>query len=384
VFKLKLYKVIIILFLLAAAFKLNACAGDSTAGGAAASDDEIKDKIAQMLIMGFRGAEAGEESPIVKTMKTHAIGGVILFNYDVPSKSSPRNITGAAQTAALIASLKKHSKKPLFVSIDLEGGRVNRLKPEYGFAAFPSAQAMGNKNDPAYTMAVSESIAVEISGLGFNVNFAPVADVNINPANPVIGALERSFSGSAEVVAVHAKAFIEGHKKYGILNSLKHFPGHGSSTADSHLGMADVTATYNDAELIPYAELIKTRSMDMVMTAHIINRNIDPLYPATLSSKYIKGILRGRLGFDGIVVSDDMHMAAISAHYGYEDSLVRAVNAGCDMLIISNNNAFFDENACEKAVAAIFTAVKKGAIPYSAIIDSFERIIRLKNKYSIK
>ncbi len=382
-FKLTLYRIIVISFLLAAALKLNACAGDSF-NGVLLSDEELKDRISQMLIMGFRGTEAGEESPIVKTMKTHAIGGLILFNYDVPSKSSPRNISGAAQTAALIASLKKYSKKPLFVSVDLEGGRVNRLKPEYGFASFPSAQAMGDKNDLSYTRSVSESIAVEISGLGFNVNFAPVVDVNVNPANPVIGAIERSFSDSAEVVALHAKAFIEGHKKYDIINSLKHFPGHGSSSADSHLGMADVTATYKDIELIPYARLIKTGAMDMVMTAHIIDRNIDPLYPATLSSKYIKGILRGRFGFNGVVVSDDMHMAAISAHYGYEESLVRAVNAGCDMLIISNNNAFFDENACEKAVAAIFSAVKKGDIPYLTIINSYDRIMKLKSKYSVK
>ncbi len=375
-------KFIPVIILLALSIKLAACAGDADSRWLL-TDDELKDKIAQMLIMGFRGTEATEESAIVKTLKAHAIGGVILFNYDVPSKSSPRNIVGPAQTSALISSLKKYSRKPLFVAVDLEGGRVNRLKPEYGFADFPSAQALGEKNDVAYTRAVSESIAVEISALGFNINFAPVADVNVNPKNPVIGALGRSFSANAETVALHCESFIAGHKSLGIINSLKHFPGHGSSTADSHLGMADVTATYKDIELIPYDKLVKNGEMDMVMTAHIINRNIDPVYPATLSSKYIKGILRTRLGFKGIVVSDDMHMAAISANYGYEEALVRAVNAGCDLLIISNNNSFFDDNACEKAVEAIFKAVRRGEIPQSAITESYERIIAMKNKYAI-
>ena len=374
------FKSALAVFLLALSFSACVTSGEESQS---ISDAELKSKIAQMLIIGFRGTEATSESYITTAVKAINPGGIILFDHDVASKSYPRNITGPAQTAKLISDLKKYFTTAPLIAVDLEGGRVNRLKAKYGFADFPSAQSLGEKNDPLETRTVSESIAVELSSLGINMNFAPVVDVNINPQNPVIGALGRSFSDSAEVVTAHAKAFIEGHLAHKVINSLKHFPGHGSSTADSHLGMADVTATYKDIELIPYKELIKAGLVDMIMSAHIMNRNIDPNYPATLSPKFLTDKLRGELEFNGVAVSDDMNIAAISSYYGFEDSLVLAINAGCDLLIVSNNGAAYDETLPYRALDAIYKAVKNGRIKLSSILISNERIKTLKKKYGI-
>ena len=348
--------------------------------GLCKSDKELKQQIGQMLLIGFRGTEITENSYIVKTMNDLNISGVILFDYDVPSKSFPRNITSPEQTKNLIADLKKFSHSPLFVAVDAEGGLVNRLKEKYGFIAVPSPQELGEQDNPKHTKEISTTLARQLSDLGFNVNFAPVVDVNVNPENPVIGGIERSFSSNPDKVIEQASAFIVAHREQGVLTALKHFPGHGSSQSDSHLGMVDVTNTYQDKELIPFQKLIEQENADMVMTAHIINRNIDTEYPATLSPLFLQNILREQLKFNGVIVSDDMQMGAITEHYGFEDALIRAINAGCDLLIISNNGKIYNEQAPHKARDIIFQAVKDNKIPRDTIIQSFIRIQALKSK----
>jgi len=164
------------------------------------------------------------------------------------------------------------------------------------------------------------------------------------------------------------------------LTALKHFPGHGSSSSDSHLALPDITQTYEKQELAPYEELIKNGGADSIMTAHVINRNIDPEYPATLSEKFINGILRQDLKFDGVVFSDDMQMGAIINHYGFEDAIIRAINAGCDILIFSNNGGEYDDFVAKRARDAILNAVKEGLISESRINESYARIIKLKEK----
>ncbi|HQL41991.1 MAG TPA: glycoside hydrolase family 3 N-terminal domain-containing protein, partial [Candidatus Omnitrophota bacterium] len=268
------------------------------------TEKKLRSDIGQMLIIGFRGTEVSEGSFIVKAIRELNIGGVILFDIDGPTKSFPRNIVNAQQVSALIAGLKKNAKTPLIVAVDAEGGGVNRLKPDYGFIAMPGAQELGGRDDLALTRRISGELASQLSQLGFNVNFAPCVDLGVNLDNPVIARMGRSFSADAETVVRHAAAFIKGQKDHGILTAIKHFPGHGSSQQDSHKGLTDVTATYKANELIPYQELIKDGIVDMVMTAHIINKNIDDRYPATLSGRYIQEILRERLGFQGVVVSD--------------------------------------------------------------------------------
>lgn len=331
-------------------------------------------------MIGFRGTQAPADSYIAKSIVDINLGGVILFDYDVPSKSRLRNITDPEQTKKLVSDLKSYSvKEPLLVAIDAEGGFVNRLKPSLGFTDIPSAQKIGEKG----TAAALESywiLAKQLSELGFNINFGPVVDVNINPKNPVIGGLERSYSRDPEKIAPLARAFVAAHRSFGIITSLKHFPGHGSSDNDSHLGLADVTSTYQQSELLPYEQLINDNAVDSVMTAHIINRAIDPIYPATLSPQFIQNILRQKLGFDGVIFSDDMQMGAIVDNYGFEDATVHAINAGCDILVFSNNGNNYDETVPYRARDIIFKAITDGRISEETVNQSYQRIMKLKEK----
>jgi len=346
------------------------------------NDEELKNKIGQMIMIGFRGTEAADDSYVANVIKNLKIGGVVLFDYDAPSKSFPRNIVNPEQTKKLIFDLQSFSSVPLFAAVDAEGGSINRLKEEYGFSDVLSAEKIGGGIET--TISESGKLALELKELGFNMNFAPVVDVNVNPGNPVIGALGRSFSSDPEKVAEHAAAFIKEHNKLNIITAAKHFPGHGSSASDTHLGAADVTDTYKDEELIPYKELQKAGLLDAAMTAHIVNRNVDKNYPATLSPDFIQKILRQEIGFKGVVISDDMQMDAIADNYGFEDAVVRAVNAGVDIVLISNNGtAEYDEQLPYKTRDIIYRAVKDGKISRERILESYNRIYNLKIKYKI-
>ncbi|MDD4073910.1 MAG: glycoside hydrolase family 3 protein [Candidatus Pacebacteria bacterium] len=346
-------------------------------------ENNLKEKIGQMLIIGFRGTEANNNSYIIKTIKELNIGGVILFDRDNPSKGEiQRNIINVEQTKKLITNIK-NSSSDIFISIDAEGGYVNRLKTKYGFENIPSAEELG-KLSAEEVKSHSLSLGKTLKNIGINMDFAPVVDVNINPMNPVIRYLERSFSEDPEKVYEYSSAFIEGLHENEIISAIKHFPGHGSSEDDSHLGVVDITETYNEIELIPYRRLIEDGYSDIVMTAHIFNKNIDADNPATLSSKFLKDILRNELGFNGVIISDDMQMGAIVNNYGYAEAIIKAVNAGCDMLIISNNGDEYNESAPREAVDAIFNAVKNGKISEEQINESYNRIQKLKENYGIK
>ncbi len=346
-------------------------------------DQLLKDQIGQMFIVGFRGLEATEDSYIVKAIKDLNLGGIILFDYDTANKSSVRNISASNQVKKLISDIKTLTKKSLLVAVDAEGGYVNRLKTKYGYITIPSALEMGTKNDVKETEKIGADLGKQLSELGFNMDFAPVLDVNVNPTNPVIGNLERSFSDNPDIVVSQAEAFIKGLHQYNIITAAKHFPGHGSSQSDSHKGLVDVTNTYQQKELIPYEKLIKNNQLDLVMTAHIVNTKIDPEYPATLSPLFLQNILRNQLKFQGVIVSDDMQMGAISQNYGFSESVVKAVIAGCDLLIISNNASVFDSLAPYTAQEAIFKAVKQGQISATRIQESYDRIKNLKEKFKI-
>ncbi len=343
----------------------------------------LNQMIGEMIILGFRGTEIDSSSDIVRDINEYNIGGIILFDYDVPSKSSPRNIESPQQTKQLIKDIKELTRSDLLIAVDAEGGYVNRLKTEYGFVQIESAQEMGESN-PRDTYTKALPLGEELDFLGFNLNFAPVVDVNINKDNPVIGSLERSFSDDPVKVYQHAGYFIDAMHKYNIITAIKHFPGHGSSAEDSHLGLVDVTDTYNEeTELFPYRKLIEDGKTDIIMTAHIMNINIDPDNPATLSSIFLQDILRDKLNYEGAVVSDDMQMGAIADHFGFEEAITGAINAGCDLLILSNNGREYDEDIAQKAVGAINKAVREGKITEEEINSSYKRIKQLKEKYGI-
>jgi len=256
---------------------------------------------------------------------------------------------------------------------------VCRLRPSRGFPETMPAQYLGQANDLSLTNREALKIAKTLSKAGINLNLAPVVDLNINPDNPVIGKLERSFSADPEIVTNHTEEFIKAHREIGILCALKHFPGHGSSTQDSHKGLTDITKTWTERELVPYQELIVQDLADIIMTAHVYNAELDHRYPATLSKAIITGILRDRLNYDGVVISDDMQMGAIADHYGFETAIELTLKAGVDIILIGNNSEY-DETAAARAVNVIKKMVSSGRISPDRVNQSYLRIQRLKQK----
>ncbi len=346
-------------------------------------ETSLDTKIGQMLMVGFRGMQIEEEGPFAKDVKKYHLGGVVLFDYDVPRDTAYRNISSPSQVKKLTADLQKLSNIPLFISIDQEGGKVNRLKSRYGFPPSVSAEQLGRINDPDTTRIQARRTARQLSRLGINTNLAPVVDLNINPDNPIIGGIGRSFSPDPQIVSRHAMTYIRTVHSYGIITTLKHFPGHGSSIGDSHLGVVDVTHTWSRKELIPYRNIIQNGLADMVMTAHIFNARLDPTYPATLSKPTIEGILRDSLHFEGVVMSDDLQMKAIRSEYGLKETIRQAIRAGVDILVFANNT-IYDPAIAQKAHSTIKELLEKGVITPNRIEQSYNRIMALKEEYLIK
>lgn len=344
----------------------------------------LRKKIAQMLIVGFRGMELNSSEPIYDLITKENIGGVILFDYDVPSKKAERNIKDPDQLRKLCTDLQKAGENRLFISIDQEGGKVGRLKESYSFPPTVSQQYLGDNNNPKLTAEWSARTATTLKSLGINLNFVPSVDLNINPDCPIIGKLERSFSSDPQIVINNAKIVIEEYRKQGILTAIKHFPGHGSSTADTHNGIVDVSSTYSDQELIPFRELIKEGVVDIVMTSHVFNSNFDEKYPATMSYNTLTNKLRVQMGFNGIIVSDDMSMGAMAKEYDLATCFEKAINAGVDMFIISNNGEKYDETITYKAIDTIFQLVKEGKVSEKKIVESWAKIQKLKVKWDIR
>ena len=337
----------------------------------------LERKLAQMLLLGFPGETIEQGSPIDDAIKLYGVGGVVLFDNNIDLGVTNRNITGPEQLKRLTESLNSSSATPLLIAVDQEGGIVARLKDRYGFPSSVSAQYIGEQNDLGLTASSAESMAATLSEYGFNLNLAPVVDLKTNPDNPVIAFKQRSFSANPTLVSSHAAEFIRSHHRQHIYTCLKHFPGHGSSRDDSHLGLVDVTSYWSEEELIPYQNLINQRLCDMVMTAHTFNSRIDPDYPATLSKATIDGLLRKRLGFDGVVVSDDLNMGAIVKHYSYETAVEKAINAGVDLLIVANDKAY-SPDIMPRSIELLVKMVEQDKISRERIDQACGRIMALK------
>jgi beta-N-acetylhexosaminidase len=342
---------------------------------------DIDKKIGQMILVGFRGLDVNDSSPIVRDIRKYQIGSIILFDYDVELKSPVRNIESAKQIKTLVDKLQKYSSTPLFVTIDQEGGKVNRLKEKFGFPPTVSAQYLGKTNNYDTTTKYALQCAKTLKSVGVNLDFAPCVDLNTNPDNPVIGKKERSFSENPKIVARHSEIFLNAFKRNKIFGTLKHFPGHGSSKDDSHLGFVDVSDTWTKEELLPYAELIKKGKCDFIMTAHIFNSKLDDKLPATLSKKVLTGILRDSLKFKGVIFSDDMQMKAIADHYGLETAIENAIIAGVDILTFANN-VTYDENIVPKIVTIIKKMIEDKKITPERIDESYKRIMKMKKQLS--
>jgi beta-N-acetylhexosaminidase len=348
----------------------------------AVQPDSLAIKIGQMLMVGFRGLTVADAPEIAADITERRIGGVVLFEYDVPSRTPLRNISTPEQLSRLTKELQKLSVIPLFIAIDQEGGKVNRLKPARGFPFSVSAQYLGQLNNPDSTRSAALQSARTLKTLHIGMNLAPVADLNSNPANPVIGKLERSFSADPSVVTTNIRLTCDAYRAEGIIPVLKHFPGHGSSTTDTHRDFTDITLSWSDKELEPYRAMIASGYCDAIMTAHVFNANLDPIYPATLSKATIDGLLRGKLGFKGVIISDDMQMRAIADHYGLETAIRLAIDAGVDILLFANNTAC-DPAITEKATGVIESLLARNIITPERIEQSYCRIMELKQRYRL-
>jgi len=373
-------RILLVLTIGAALALLAGCAGGpGLAPAPTPADVSLDVKIGQMIMVGFRGLDVNDNSPIVRDIFDRHIGGVILFDYDVPANIPIRNIESPAQLKRLTAKLQAASPIPLLIAIDQEGGKVCRLKQSAGFPPTLSAQYLGSINDLSPTRRHAARTAKILAHLGINLNLAPVVDLNINTDNPIIGRLGRSFSADPQVVTAHAAEFIKAHHEHSVLCALKHFPGHGSSTGDSHLGLTDITDTWSSDELIPYEILIREGLADVIMTAHVYNANLDPELPATLSKSILTGLLRKQLHYDGVIISDCMQMRAITDHYGFEAALRAAIEAGVDIILIANNSVF-NEDAASRAIAIIKKLIEEGKITPQRINQSYRRIKKVKQR----
>ena len=327
--------------------------------------------IGQMIVVGFVGTEPLALN-VLQTRQQIAqgrIGGVMLLG---------RNVSNEARTRRLIASLKTAARDlPILVAVDQEGGRVARLRWHTGVTPFPSAAHVAQSLEPGKAAALYERGARDLASWGFNLNFGPVADVNVNPLSPAIGRLGRSFSSEPERVARYARAFVHGHRRAGVLTALKHFPGHGSSNGDSHHGTTDITATWSTQELLPFADLIATGHADIVMTGHLLHRGYEAALPATLSHRIVTGLLREELGFDGVVIADDLQMGAVRRHFSEEAASVAAIRAGVDVLLFSRDRVV-DPTLVERVTAAVAQAARKDPRLRERVRQSFQRIVALK------
>lgn len=328
----------------------------------------LEEKLGQLFICGFHSREPDEQ--IQTLVGRYHVGGIVYFR---------RNIKSAVQLADLSQSLQQlarcHQEVPLFISIDQEGGMVARLDHE-GMSRIPGNMALGAANDPALTEEVAVLAAREMRALGINFNFAPCVDVNNNPANPVIGV--RSFGEQPELAAVHGTAAIHGYQREGVIATAKHFPGHGDTEVDSHLGLASVPhdrKRLQQVELLPFRAAIEA-GVDAIMTAHVIFPAFEPKeIPATLSRRVLTDLLRGELGYDGVIVTDCLEMQAIAHHFGVGEGAVRALEAGADLVLVSHTLA--DQVA---AIEAVTAAVRSGRISVEQINRSVERVLALKQR----
>ena len=333
----------------------------------------LEAKIGQMIMVGFRGAAPDDEwvETVKRQIAEGKLGGVMHLGYNIGDKAATVAINRAFSAAS--------PELPPLIAVDQEGGRVARLTPAHGFSATPSARDIAATLDPRGARAAYAQMAAGLTEWGFNVNFGPVADVDVNPDNPIIGALGRSYSADPETVADYASAFVLGHRGYGIATSPKHFPGHGSSAVDSHLALPEITDSWSRIELEPFRELIACGLADMVMVGHLHNARLqgDSPEPSSLSPAIVRGLLRGELGFDGVVITDDLQMEAIAATHTLEDTVLRAVAAGNDILLFANYREP-DIALPEKVIAILAAAAATDPAVAEAIDASHGRIVALK------
>lgn len=329
-------------------------------------------------MIGFQGATISDNHSIIRDLGKRNLGGVILFDRHLATGSETNNITSPTQVKELTTALQEAADNRLLIGVDQEGGLVRRFKKKHGFPETPSACTLGKKGSQLATHENASLTADMLKKVGVNLNFAPVVDLNLNPTNPIIGGYERSFSAEVSEVISHSRAWVEEHNRHGIISCLKHFPGHGSSITDSHLGFVDISNSWHESELTPYKEAIKSKWVKAIMVGHLFNCSMDDKHPATLSSKILNSLLRQKLQFKGLIVSDDMQMKAISDRYGLSEACSKAIAAGIDLVIVGNNLSF-DPHILEKLQEALLKAVENNVISETRITEAWTQVQKLKS-----
>jgi beta-N-acetylhexosaminidase len=335
----------------------------------------LRRKIASLLVVGFRGQRLDDNDWIVKAVRA-GLGGVILFDRDLQT-NTPRNISSPAQVTALVKSLRQASPGRLIVSIDQEGGPTSRLNPDSGFPARQSEAEIGAVNSPATTRTWAEGLVGDLTSIGANLNYAPVVDLNTNPQSPAIGKPGRSFSANPDVVVSNATEEIQVHRAARVKTVIKHFPGLGSATGNTDFDVVDVSTTWQPVELEPFQRLIAAGVTDSVMVAHLLNKQLDPSRPASLSPAVVTDLLRGRLGWAGPVVSDDLQAAAITRRYGPDEAVTMGLQAGLDLLVFANQQVY-DTTVVDRTLDTVVNLVRAGQLTEARIDQSVARVDTLR------
>lgn len=329
-----------------------------------------------MVVVGFRGLDVAHVGPIADSIALDGLAGVILFNRDGET-GGVRNITSPEQLRSLTADLQALAGgRRLIVAIDQEGGRVARLDSSDGFSDVASEAAIGRAGDDTTAVAWGRSIAHTLADVGVTLNLAPVVDLDVNPDNPAIGALDRSFSADPKLVTRLALDEIRAHHGCGVATTLKHFPGLGSATVNTDLGVADVTKTWSRTELDPFRALIDSGETDVVMSGHLVNRHLDPDHPASLSPAVVSELLRGELGWDGIVITDSLGASAITAAFGLREAVALAIEAGNDLLLFANQGNY-DPDLAGRVIDLVEGHVRSGRIGRARLEESRARVAAL-------
>lgn len=328
----------------------------------------IEEKIGQMMVVGLEGYSLDDNS--IELIEKHYVGGIILFG---------KNVESSEQLLTLINSIKETNSKnriPIFISVDEEGGRVSRMPKE--IKKLPSSGKIGQSNDEELAYNIGSILGQELKMFGFNMDFAPVLDINSNPKNPVIG--DRAFGADLDTVNRLGLKAMKGIQSVGVISVVKHFPGHGDTSVDSHIGLPAIDhdlERLKDFELVPFKKAIESDA-DAVMVAHILLNKIDPDYPSSLSKTIITDILRKDLGFEGVVISDDMTMGAIVENYEIGDAAIKAIEAGSDIILVAHGF----ENSLS-VINSIKEALENETISEERLNESVYRILKLKEKYSL-
>jgi len=327
----------------------------------------LEEKIGQMVGFAFYGKEFSEELRIqLQELKA----GLVIFFKD--------NVGSLEQTYELIQKINHNAKIPPFIALDQEGGMVTRVTTQV--VQSPGAMALSANQSTQDAYNIAKAMGQELRALGFNFNFAPVADVNNNPSNPVINV--RSYSDDPEVVGDYAVAAMKGYKDSLMMTSLKHFPGHGDTSVDSHIGLPSVSfdrKRLNQMELMPFRKAIDAGAPG-IMSSHVRFLSIDDTYPTSMSRKILTDLLRKEMGFDGLIVTDSLTMGAIHKNYTQEEIVLHAFNAGNDILITCGER---DINGQRNFVEIAIRFVKENKISIQQINESVARILKYKSEYKV-